>query len=136
MLDAMKSLRDEMLALQKKESGVDKTSDSAQANPTPETSQTNPPTRTFDLVPSDYSEVQPMDLEPYGPPLPPKSTKNLTPSMLYTWIVTPIPSTTDSEYLTPIPSTTRYDLSKKNILTNLSCLQRKMNPLRVYTILT
>ena len=35
MLDAMKSLRDEMLALQNKESGVDKTSDSAQAKPMP-----------------------------------------------------------------------------------------------------
>ena len=75
MLDAMKSLRDEMLALQKKESGVDKTSDLAQANPIPGTSQTNPPTRTSDPVSSDHMEVQPMDLEPYGPPLPPKSTQ-------------------------------------------------------------
>ena len=57
MLDAIKSLRDEMLALQKKESGVDKTSDSAQANPIPGTSQTNPPTQTSDPVPSDHSEV-------------------------------------------------------------------------------
>ena len=53
MLDAMKSLRDEMLAIQKKESGVDKTSDSAEANPIPGTSQTNPPTRTSAPVPSD-----------------------------------------------------------------------------------
>ena len=74
ILDAMKSLRDEMLALQKK-SCVDKTSDSAQANPIPGTSQTNPPTRTSDPVPSDHSEVKTMDLESYGPPLPPKSTQ-------------------------------------------------------------
>ena len=33
MLDAMKSLRGEMLAVQRKESGVDKTSDSALAKP-------------------------------------------------------------------------------------------------------
>ena len=71
MLDAMKSLRDEMLALQKKESGVDKTSDSAQANPVPGTSQSNP--QTSDPIPSEHSDVQPMDLEPYGPPLPLKS---------------------------------------------------------------
>ena len=74
MLDAMKSLRDEMLALQNKESGVDKTSDSAQAKPMPGTSKTNT-TRTSDPVPSDHSEVQPMDMEPYGPALPPRSTQ-------------------------------------------------------------
>ena len=59
----------------RKKSCVDKTSDSAQANPIPGTSQTNPPTRTSDPVPSDHSEVQTMDLEPYGPPLPPRSTQ-------------------------------------------------------------
>ena len=74
MLDAMKNLRDEMLAFQKKESGVDKTSDLAQAN-LPGTSETNPPTRTSDPVHSDHSEVQPMDMEPYGPSLPPRSTQ-------------------------------------------------------------
>ena len=75
MLDAMKSLRDEMLALQNKESGVDKTSDLAQAKPMPGTSKTNPPTRTSDRVPSDHSEVQPMELEPFGPALLPRSTQ-------------------------------------------------------------
>ena len=35
MLDTMKSVRDEMLALKNKESGVDKTSDSAQAKTMP-----------------------------------------------------------------------------------------------------
>ena len=74
MLDAMKSLRDEMLALQNKELGVDKTSDSAQAKPMPGTSKTNP-TRTSDPVPSNHSEVQPIDMEPYGPALPPRSTQ-------------------------------------------------------------
>ena len=39
------------------------------------TSQTIPPTRPSDLVPSDHSEVQPMDIEPYDPQLPPKSTQ-------------------------------------------------------------
>ena len=64
-----------MLALQKKDLGVDKTSDSAQANPMPGPSQTNTPTRTSDPPPSHHSEVQPMDLEPYGPSLPPKSSQ-------------------------------------------------------------
>ena len=41
----------------------------------PGTSQTIPPTRTSDPVPSDHSEVQPMDMEPYGPQLPPRSTQ-------------------------------------------------------------
>ena len=92
-----------MLALQKKESGVDKTSDSAQANPIPGTAQTNPPTRTSDPVPSDHSEVQPMDMEPYGPTLPPRSTQKLH------RILT---RTTRNRLL--ILSTTRYDLSTKN----------------------
>ena len=74
ILDAMKSLRDEMLALQNKESGVDKTSNSAQAKPMPGTSKTNT-TRTSDPVPSDHSKVQPMDMEPYGPALPPRFTQ-------------------------------------------------------------
>ena len=76
MLEAMKSLRDEMLSFQKaSESGVVKTSDSAQAKPLPGTSsQPDPPTRTSNPTPSEHSDVQPMDLEPYGPPLPPKSS--------------------------------------------------------------
>ena len=74
MLDAMKSLRDKMLALKNKESDVDKTSDSAQAKPMPGPSKSNP-TQTSDLVHSDHSKVQPMDMEPYGPQLPPRSTQ-------------------------------------------------------------
>ena len=55
MLEAMKNLRDEMLSFQQKasESGVDKTSDSAQAKAIPGTSsQPHPPTRTSNATPS------------------------------------------------------------------------------------
>ena len=58
MLDAMKSLRDEMLALKNK-SDVDKTSNSAPTKTMP-----GPSTRTSGPIHSDPSEVQPMDLEP------------------------------------------------------------------------
>ena len=83
MFEAMKNLRDEMLSFQQKtsESGVDKTSDSAQAKAIPGTStQPDRPTRTSNPTPSDlhsdhHSDVQPMDLELYGPPLPPKSSQ-------------------------------------------------------------
>ena len=83
MLEAMKNLRDEMLSFHQKasESGVDKTSDSAQAKAIPGTStHPDPPSRTSNPTPSDlhsdhHSDVQPMDLEPYGPPLPPKSSQ-------------------------------------------------------------
>ena len=77
MLETMKSLRDEILSFQKtSESGVVKTSDSAQAKPLPGTSsQPDPPPRTSNLSPSEHSDVQHMDLEPYGPPLPPKSSQ-------------------------------------------------------------
>ena len=78
MLDAMKSRRDEMLALKNKESDVEKTSDSAQAKTMPGPSKANP-TQTLDPTHSDPSEVQPMDLEPYGPPLPPRSTQKPQP---------------------------------------------------------
>ena len=64
-----------MLALKNKESGVDKTSNSAQAKPMPGPSKTNPPTRTSDPVHSDHLEVQPVELEPYSPALPPRSTQ-------------------------------------------------------------
>ena len=133
MLDAMKSLRDEMLALKNKELGVDKTSDSAQAKPMPGPSKSNLPTQTSDPVHSDHSEVQPMELKPYGPALPPRSTQNLNLSLLYTRILT--------RNRLPIPSTTRQDLNTKNTLTrgninpnpstNLSGLQRKMSPLPI-----
>ena len=76
MLEAMKSLRDEMISFQKaSESAVVKTSDSAQAKPLPGTSsQPDPPTRTSNPTPFEHSDVQPMDLEPYRPPFPPKSS--------------------------------------------------------------
>ena len=80
MLEAMKSLRDEMLSFKKaSESDVVKTSDSTQAGPQPETShQPDPiPTQTSNPVTSDHSDVQPMDTEHYGPPLPPKSFQNV-----------------------------------------------------------
>ena len=69
MLDAMKSLRDEMLAL-KNRLDVDKTS-----NPTQTKSLPGPFTRTSEPIHLDQSEVQPMDAEPYGPSLPPRSTQ-------------------------------------------------------------
>ena len=77
MLEAMKNLRDEMLSFHKaSESGVDKTSDSAQAKPMPGTSaQSDPLTRTSNPTPSEHLDVQPMDREPYGSPLPPKSSQ-------------------------------------------------------------
>ena len=80
MLEAMKSLRDEMLSFKKaSESDVVKTSDYTQAGPQPGTSnQPDPiPTRTFNPVTSDHSDVQLMDTEHYGPPLPPKSSQNV-----------------------------------------------------------
>ena len=73
MLDAMKSLRDEMLALKNK-SDIDKTSDTTQAKTMP-----GPSTWTSDPIHSDPSEVQPMDLEPYGSSLPPRSTQKPQP---------------------------------------------------------
>ena len=77
MLEAMKSLRDEMLSSKKASMlGVVKTSDSAQAGPKPGTCNQPDPllTRTSNPVTSDHSHVQPMDTEHYGPPLPPKSS--------------------------------------------------------------
>ena len=76
MLEAMKSLRDEMLSLKKaSESDVVQTPDSAKAGPRPVPSnQPDPiPTRTYIPRASDHSDVQPMDTDFYGPPLPPKS---------------------------------------------------------------
>ena len=69
----LKSLRDEMLALKNK-SDVDETSDPTQANTRP-----GPSTRTLDPIHSDPLEVQPMDLEPCGPSLPPRSTQKPQP---------------------------------------------------------
>ena len=64
MLDAFKSLKEEMLALKTKESGVDETPDSVQARPGP--SKSVHPTRTSDPV----HPVPPMDTDMCGPPLP------------------------------------------------------------------
>ena len=75
MLDAMKSLRDEMLAL-KNRSDVDKTSDPNQHK---SKSLPGPSNRTSEPVQLDPSEVQPMDVESYGPSLPPRSTKKPQP---------------------------------------------------------
>ena len=73
MLDAMKSLRDEMLSFKKaSESDVVQMSDSAsKAGPS---KQPDPiTTRTSISRASDHSDVQPMDTDYYGPPLPHKS---------------------------------------------------------------
>ena len=80
MLEAMKSLRDEMLSFQKaSEADVVKTSDSAQAGPKPGPSnQPDPiPTRTSIPRASDHSNDQPMDTDFYEPLLPPKSSQNV-----------------------------------------------------------
>ena len=129
MLDAMKSLRDEMLALQNKESGVDKTSDSAQA-------KTNT-TLTSDPVPSDHSEVQPMDMEPYGPALPPRSTQKSHSER----VVHSDPNSdhseqaSDSEYYQARPKHKKHSDKRKHKsepIHNLSRLQRKVSPLSTF----
>ena len=79
-MEAMKSLRDEMLSLKKaSESDVVQTSDSSKARPKPVTSnQPDPiPTRTSTSRASDHSDVQPMDTDFYGPPLLPRSSQNV-----------------------------------------------------------
>ena len=80
MLEAMKSLRDKMLSFKKaSESDVVKKSDSAQAGPKPGTSNQPHPILTLTSNPraSNHSDVHPMDTEHYGPPLPPKSSRNV-----------------------------------------------------------
>ena len=141
MLEAMKNLRDEMLSFHQKasESGVDKTSDSAQAKAMPGTStQPDPPTRTSNPIPSDHhldhhSDVQPMDLEPYGPHFLP-SLLNLSPSMLQNTRI----SDQTTRNIVPIWSTIRYVQNTRSIqirgntsqnpATFLSRWQRKMSP--------
>ena len=74
----MKSLRDEMHSMKKaSEADIDKTSaslskagPSRQPDPTPRDS--NPTTRA-----SDHLDAQPMDMDVYGPPLPPKFTQSV-----------------------------------------------------------
>ena len=80
MLEAIKSLRDERLSFKKaSESDVVQTSDSTKTGPKRGPSnQPNPiPTRTSISRASDHSDVQPMDTDFYGPPLPAKSSQNV-----------------------------------------------------------
>ena len=80
MLEAMKSLRDAMLSFKKSsESDVVQTSNTAKAGPKPGPSNLPDPilTRTYISRASDHSDVQPMDTDIYGPPLPPKSSQNV-----------------------------------------------------------
>ena len=79
MLEAMKSLRDEMHSMKKaSESDVVQMSDSS-----PKAGHSKQPdpimTRTSISMTraSDHSDAQPMDTDHYGPPLPPKSTQTL-----------------------------------------------------------
>ena len=140
MLEAMKNLRDEMLSFHQKasESGVDKTSDSAQAKAMPGTStQPDPPTQTSNPTPSNlysdhHSDVQPMDLEPYGPPLPPKSSQPQSEhaskhSDLTTRNVVPIRSTI--RYVQNTRSIQIRGNTSQNPATFLSHRQGKMSPL-------
>ena len=78
MLEAMKSLRDEMLSFKKaSESDVVQTSVSAKARPGPSNQPDPIPTWTSIPRASDHSDVQPMDTDFYGRPLPPKSSQNV-----------------------------------------------------------
>ena len=86
MLEAMKSLRDEMHSMKKaSESDVVQTSDSLpKAGPT---KQPDPITTRISISTtwaSDHSDTQPMDTDHYGPPLPPKSTQSV-PSKHASW---------------------------------------------------
>ena len=79
MLQAMKSLQDEMHSMKKvSESDVVQTSNSLpKARPS---KQPDPiPTRTSvsTIQASDHLDVQPMDTDCYGPPLPPQSTQSV-----------------------------------------------------------
>ena len=140
LLEAMKNLRDEMLSFHQKASelGVDKTSDSAQAKAMPGTSTPpDPPTRTSNPTPSDLhsddnSDVQPMDLEPNGPPLPPRSSQPQSEHASKH-------SDPTTQNVVPIRSTIRYVQNTRSIqirgktsqnpATFLSRQQRKMSPL-------
>ena len=73
MLEAIKSLRDEMHSLKKApKSEVVQTSDSlTQAGPSKQPDPTTQTSISMTLA-SDHWDVQPMDTDHYGPPLPPK----------------------------------------------------------------
>ena len=78
MLEAIKSLQDEMQSMKKaSEAEVDKTSASlSKAGPSKQPDPTT--TRTSHLSrASDHSHAQPMDTDVYGPPLPPKFTQSV-----------------------------------------------------------
>ena len=79
MREAMKSLWYEMQSMKKaSEAEVDKTSSSLSKagpskQPDPTTTWTSDPTTRA----SDHSDAQPMDMDVYGPPLPPKFTQSV-----------------------------------------------------------
>ena len=79
MLEAMKSLRDEMHSMKKaSESDVVQTCDSLpKAGPSKQPDQITTRTSISTTRASDHSDAQPMDTDHYGPPLPPKSTQSV-----------------------------------------------------------
>ena len=78
MLEGMKSLSEEMLSFKKvSESDVVQTSHSAKARSGPSNQPHPIPTRTSNPRASDNLDVQPMDTDFYGPPLPPKPSQNV-----------------------------------------------------------
>ena len=137
MLEAMKSLRDEMHSMKKaSESDVVQTSDTLpKAEPSKQPDSIATRTSISTTWASDHSDAQPMDRDHYGPPLPPKSTQSL--SMLPgTLVLNP----TTRTIILSRNNIKRCVQKPKNILTkgstrygqsiNLShLLQRKMNPL-------
>ena len=79
MLEAMKSLRDEMYSMKKaSESDVVQTSVSLpKAGPSKQPDRITTQTSISMTRASDHSDAQPMDTDHYGPPLPPKSTQSV-----------------------------------------------------------
>ena len=79
MLDAMKSLRDNMHSMKKaSESDVVQTPDSLlKAGPSKQPDPITTRTSISTTWASDHSDAQPMDTDHYGPPLPPKSTQSV-----------------------------------------------------------
>ena len=140
MLEAMKSLRDEMLSFKKaSKSDVVKTSDSAQAGPKPGPSNRPDPFLTQTSIPraSDHSDVQPMDTDFYGPHFLPSLLKMSSPSMLPS---NRILNPTTRNFIPSWNTLEKWFLKQKSILTKGSTrqgqniilshlLQRKMSPL-------
>ena len=79
MLEAMKSLRDEMHSMKKaSESDVVQTSDSLlKAGPSKQPDPITTQTPISTTRGSNHSDAQPMDTDHYGPPLPPKSIQSV-----------------------------------------------------------